>query len=153
MDLSQRFIYLRKSCILLHTKKKKSFSGIGNSSKDEKTLYPKTEEWLLNLTAQPCFKLLGNDPHKSVSVVQRRRSKWCPCLGNSLWRLVLRAHRAARLGGKLDDAVTLPNLFLSEVWDVEQWEIQHTPLNLSIWASVCPGLCGYDQLCILKSIL
>lgn len=146
MDLFKEILYTSSY-------QKKIFFWNWNSSKDEKTLYPKTEEWLLNLTTQPCFKLLGNDPHKSVSVVQRRRSKWCPCLGNSLWRLVLRAHRAARLGGKLDDAVTLPNLFLSEVWDVEQWEIQHTPLNLSIWASVCPGLCGYDQLCILKSIL
>lgn len=56
------------------------------------------ERLFLNLTTQPRFTLLGDDPYKSVSVAQRRCSKWYPCLENSLWRHMLRAHRGARLG-------------------------------------------------------
>lgn len=88
---------------------------ISNSSRDNKP-YHDTEGRLLNLTTQPCSKLLGDDPYKSVSVAQRRCSKWYPGLENSLWRHMLRAHRTARLGGKWADTVTPPSLFL--VWTV-----------------------------------
>lgn len=77
-----------------------------------------------------------------------------PLLGKFSLKARIEGSQSSQIGGgKLDDTVTLPNLFLSEVWDVEQWETQHTPRNLSIGPSVCPGLCGYDQLCILKSVL
>lgn len=55
-----------------------------------------------------------------------------PLLGKFSLKARIEGSQSSQIGGKLDDAVTLPNLFLSEVWDVEQWEIQHTPLNLSI---------------------
>lgn len=103
----------------------------------------KTEEWLLNLTTQPCFKLAGNDPHKSVSVVQRRCSKWCPCLENSLWRLMLRAHRAARFGvgggggWGGGDTVTLPKSFF--VWRVGSGAVGNMSLSKAIyWAINVP---------------
>lgn len=153
MDLSQRFIYLRKSCILLHTKKKNIFLELETAAKMKKRSIPKPRSDFSTWQHSPALSSSAMT-HISLSVscrggVQNDAPAWEILFEGSYWGLT----EQPDWGGKLDDAVTLPNLFLSEVWDVEQWEIQHTPLNLSIWASVCPGLCGYDQLCILKSIL
>lgn len=76
-----------------------SFSS--NSSRDNKPYHNTGESLLLNLTTQPRFKLLSDDPYKSAIVAQRRCSKWYPCLENSLWRNMLRAHGEARLGGEM----------------------------------------------------
>lgn len=71
-----------------------AISFFSNSSRDNKP-YHNMEERLLNLTTQPGFKLLSDDPYKSAIVVQRRCSKSYPSLENSLWRNMLRAHREA----------------------------------------------------------
>lgn len=73
----------------------------------------------------------------------------------SLGKFSLKAHvegsQSSQIGAKWADTVTLPNLFLSQLWDVEQWDSTvyfslyleasplHWPVNLSsclwLWAN------------------
>lgn len=95
-------------------------------------LFPATAAEITNHNTeetQPCFKLLCDDPYKSVSVTQRRCSKRYPCLENSLWRHMLRAHRAARLGGN-ELILSLRQIFFC--------------LNCGMWYSETPQLLSFN---------
>lgn len=134
------------------------FPGISRSSRDNKSHQSTEERLLLNLTTQPCFKLLGDDPYKAVSVVQRRCSKWCPCLGNSLWSHMLRGlTEQPHLGGN-ELIPSLCQFFFCPMWAVEKW---HSTASLSrsgcsIGHSICPAVCGYKpintEICSLSVI-
>lgn len=141
--------------------KLRSYHFINGSSTDKTPHHNMEERLFLNLTTQLRFTLLSDDPYKSVSVAQRRCSKWYPCLENSLWRHMLRAHRGARLGEN-ELILSLPNLFLSQLWDVVQQDsTQLLSLNLeathllSIGRIICPAVPDYEpintEICSLSS--
>lgn len=61
--------------------------------------------------------------HISLSASTQRR-RWYPCSENSLWRHMLRAHRASQIRGgeKWADTVTAKSIFWSQLWVVAQWD-------------------------------
>lgn len=70
----------------IHTGMYIFFSGIGNSSRDNKAYHNPEER--LNLTTQPYFKLLSDDPYKAVSVAHRGGAQ-----NDALtWKFSLKAH-------------------------------------------------------------
>lgn len=73
--------------------------------------------------------------HISLSASTQRR-RWYPCSENSLWRHMLRAHRASQIRGgeKWADTVTAKSIFWSQLWVVAQWDSTASlSLPLSIW--------------------
>lgn len=72
--------------------------------------------------------------HISLSASTQRR-RWYPCSENSLWRHMLRAHRASQIrGGEWADTVTAKSIFWSQLWVVAQWDSTASlSLPLSIW--------------------
>lgn len=89
------------------------------------TCHNTEEGHLLHLPTQPCFKLLSDDPYKSVSVAQRRCSKRNPCYENSLWRLTLSAHRAARLEGN-EPKLSLQRIHIFGLNHGMRWSFSHS---------------------------
>lgn len=129
-----------------------AISFFSNSSRDNEP-YHNMEERLLNLTTQPGFKLLSDDPYKSAIVAQRRCSKSYPSLENSLWRNMLRARREAvffGMGVAWADTVTLPNLFWSQQRDAVQWD-STASLSLRVGSlstswTICPAVLGCEPI-------
>lgn len=74
-----------------------------------------------------------------------------PLLGKFSLKEHVEGSQSSQIGGKWADTVTLPNLFLSLLWDVKQWDstaslFLSATTSLNSGRCVRPGICGYVRL-------